>query len=157
MKFIELADLTPFASIDEAKAKAMIEDAEALAITSAPCLNGELTPEQVASVRAILRTAILRWNDAGNGALTQETAGPYSATYDTRSTRYGGLTDGETSRLRSICSGGGGARRVFTITQGAATPSHTPWCNLRMGGSWCSCGSYLTRGEFPLYEVGERP
>jgi len=76
-------DLTPFAKIDEAKAQEMIEDAEALAALAAPCLNEPEfvgRPELVGAVKAILRRAILRWNDAGTGATVQIGAGPFNQT-----------------------------------------------------------------------------
>lgn len=111
--FLTPADLGAFEDIDAVKAAAMIEDAEALAINAAPSLLGDLNWWQKSAVKAVLRIAILRWNDAGSGALTQETIGPYSAAYDTRQFRYG-LTDGEIKRLKTI--GGVASRKVHTFS-----------------------------------------
>ena len=103
-QFIEPGDLAPFAEIDAAKAGAMIADAEAMSILAAPRLPGLKTapegetPEaraareaKLAALKAILRGALLRWDEAGTGALSarQETFGPFgqSETIDTRQKR----------------------------------------------------------------------
>jgi hypothetical protein len=115
--FISAADLAPFATIDPAKADAMIEDAEALAVLAAPALEqaGDLSTTQLAAVKAILRTALLRWDEAGTGAVTTQATGPFSMALDTRAPRYGGLTNGEVYRLRRVISGSGArARSVET-------------------------------------------
>ena len=52
--FIIPADLIPFApDIDPVKAEAMIEDAEAMAILAAPCLEEGLTAAKMGAVKAI--------------------------------------------------------------------------------------------------------
>ena len=105
---LTLSDLTPFADIDEAKALAMIEDAEAMAVLAAPCIS---SPEfaadvvKVAALKAILRGAILRWNDAGSGAVVQQGAGPFQQTVDTSKTRRGMFWPSEIEQLRNLCSG----------------------------------------------------
>ena len=105
--FLTPADLAPFADIDEAKAAAMIEDVEARAAQAAPCIT---TPEFLAdeprtgAVRAILRQAVLRWNDAGTGVFTQLGAGPYQASSDNRQERKALLWPSEISDLRDICA-----------------------------------------------------
>ena len=50
---ISLSDLTPFApDLAEAKANAMIEDAMALAVEAAPCLdNDDLDPKKAAAAK----------------------------------------------------------------------------------------------------------
>lgn len=153
--WITPVDLEPFAIIDPAKAAAMIEDVEASALVAAPGLNDPLKPltaDQTAAVKAVLRQAILRWNDAGSGALTQETMGPYSSTVDTRQRRFGGLLDSEMTQLRTIVAAT--ARRVFTVKAYDPTSPHTPWCNLNLGATYCSCGADLTNYAYPLYELG---
>ena len=32
--------------------------------------------------------------------------------------------------------------------------AHKPWCSLRMGATFCSCGANLTAGAYPLWEGG---
>ena len=157
--FITPEDLAPFATIEAAKADAMIADAEAKAITAAPCLDDPDTPlslRQLEAVKATLRRAILRWNEVGTGVVTQQTAGPFGQSVDTTRTAPRGLFwPSEIAELQAICQTAKD-RRVFTVDTGAhrRSPRHTPWCNLMMGGTNCSCGSYLTRYEYPLYETG---
>ena len=118
--FLEPSDLAPFATIDATKAAAMIEDAEAMAVLAAPCITD---PEFVntGAVKAILRTAILRWNDAGSGAVTQQTVGPYSQTIDTTNIRRGLFWPSEIDQLRNLCVGGrsGKAFEVDTMPAGS--------------------------------------
>lgn len=100
-------DLAPFATIPEAKAQAMINDALAMAARVAPCINDADFPYRDAA-KAILRQAILRWNDSGTGALTQrqQTSGPFSVgeSYDTRQTRRAMFWPSEISELASLCA-----------------------------------------------------
>jgi hypothetical protein len=99
---IEPSDLTPFAVIDETKAQAMIDDALALAARVAPCIL-EDDFEYAAAAKAILRGAILRWNDAGSGALSAQTAGPFGQTLDTRQVRKGMFWPTEIEQLQELC------------------------------------------------------
>lgn len=84
-------DLTVFQSdIPKAKAEAMIEDVMARAIQINPAIGADtLTPNEASAAKGIIRRVILRWNDSGTGAITQQstTAGPYnqSQTIDNRS------------------------------------------------------------------------
>lgn len=110
---ITLADLTPFApTIEPAKAAAMIEDALALAARVAPCIL-EDTFAHPAAAKAILRAAILRWHDAGNGAIVSQTAGPFSETIDTSRVRRGMFWPSEITQLQELC--GRDERAAFTI------------------------------------------
>lgn len=96
-------DLTPFADIGVTKAQAMINDAMALAARVAPCiLEDDFTYPEAAL--AILRGAILRWNDAGTGALQAETAGPFGQTLDTRQQRRGMFWPSEITDLARLCA-----------------------------------------------------
>lgn len=108
-------DLKPFAEIDRDKAQAMIDDALALAAVIAPCilLDDFAYPE---AAKAILRGAILRWNDSGSGALSAQAAGPYSMTVDTRSARKAMYQPAEIDALSSLCqASGAGTGRAFEI------------------------------------------
>src|SRR5699024_2613824 len=140
--FIEPADLAAFADIDEAKASAMIEDAEAMAVLAAPCLS-ELDPTEdaakVAAVKAVLRGAILRWNDAGAGVITQQGAGPFQQTIDATKTRRGMFWPSEIDQLRRLCSAidDGDAFTIDTAPSGVQL--HPSFCSIYFGGS-CSCG-----------------
>lgn len=107
MSFLEVSDLLPFApGIDQAKAQEMIDDAAALAGIVAPCINGEDFTNH-AAVRAIIRSVVLRWNEAGTGAAQTVTSGPFSQTLDTRSDRRGMFWPSEITQLQSLCSSSG--------------------------------------------------
>ena len=118
--YLTPADLAPFADIDAAKAAAMIEDAEAAATLAAPCITDPLFLEDdalTAGVRSILRGAILRWEESGSGAVTQQGAGPFQQSVDTRQVRRGMFWPSELSQLRELCSrfNNAGDRKAFAI------------------------------------------
>ena len=96
-------DLTPFADIPDVKAQAMIDDAMALAARVAPCILAAdfAFPD---AAKAIIRGAILRWNEAGTGALQAQQAGPFGQTVDTRQQRRGMFWPSEISDLAALCS-----------------------------------------------------
>ena len=66
------ADLTHFATIPRAKAAAMIEDALGMAAVVAPCITAGGFAHRRAA-KAVLRGAILRWHEAGTGAVVSQT------------------------------------------------------------------------------------
>ena len=101
--FLNVDDLAPFASIETSKAEAMIEDAEAMALLAAPCIAAEGFAYGSA-VKAILRGAVLRWNDSGSGALQAQQAGPFGQTLDTRQERRGMFWPSEIVSLQSLCA-----------------------------------------------------
>ena len=101
--FLAVDDLAPFATIDAAKADAMIEDAEAMALLAAPCIAA-VDFAYGAAVKAILRGAVLRWNEAGTGALQAQSAGPFGQTLDTRQERRGMFWPSEIVALQSLCA-----------------------------------------------------
>lgn len=155
MAFLEAADLDPFASIDATKAEAMIADAEALAVQAAPCLAtpAELDDAQVAAVKAVLRGAVLRWNESGSsGAVTQQTAGPFSQTVS-QPQRRGMFWPSELEQLQEIC-GGSDTSGIFAVdtAPSVTTGIHADICSINFGSEYCSCGAVLT-GLFPLYET----
>lgn len=153
--FLTIEDLAPFATIDQAKASAMIEDAEAMALMAAPCLSGTLSAAQRKVAKAILRAAVLRWNDQGTGALVQESIGPYSSTYDNRERRRGLLWPTEIEALQKVCAAvSGETGKAFTIAVDyAGANPHLPWCNLAFGATYCSCGADIA--GYPIYEDPE--
>jgi hypothetical protein len=110
-------DLTPFAVIETAKAQAMIDDALALAALVAPCITDDDFAYATAA-KAILRGAILRWNEAGSGALQAQTAGPFGVTMDNRQQRRGMFWPSEIEQLQQLCIDGnptGGAFEIDTL------------------------------------------
>jgi hypothetical protein len=149
------ADLAPFAEIPQAKAEAMIADALALAARVAPCITDAdfAYPD---AAKAILRSAVLRWNDRGSGALTQETLGSdysYSTdTRDSRGNRSGLFWPSEIEALQDLCKGEdtSGAYAIDTSPLLSGV-QHSDICALNFGGLYCSCGAVLTQ-NLPLYE-----
>lgn len=109
-------DLTPWLpNIGDELAEAMIADALALAARVAPCILGDTLPDSdVAAVKAVVRGAILRWHDSGNGAYVQQQAGQYQLTTDNRQTRRSLFFKSEINELQAIC-GTQRAGSAFTI------------------------------------------
>lgn len=156
MPAVELTaeDLAPFAQIEEAKAEAMIEDALGQAALVAPCIF-EDEFEHAAAAKAVLRSAVLRWNDAGSGASQQLVALGFSQTMDTRQPRRGLFWPSEIELLQSMCLGrAGGAYTIDTV--GYDTVIHADVCSLNLGANFCSCGADLTLAG-PLWETEDVP
>lgn len=108
---LEVEDLQVFVpDIDEAKAEAMIEDALALAASVAPCiLDSDFAYPGAA--KAILRGAILRWNEQGTGTVTEQQAGDFRTSYDTGGPRRQLFWPSEINELRKLCGRG----RAYSI------------------------------------------
>jgi len=145
------ADLAPFAEIEESKAEAMIEDALALAGQVAPCLTDDnLSPQKAAAAKAILRRAILRWNDQGSGAVMSQTALAFGQTIDTRQQSSRGLFwPSEITDLQDICKSDPD-NTIWSYDMISAASPHAPTCAANLGANYCDCGVYLT-GTVPLW------
>lgn len=147
---LTLDDLAPFATIPEAKALAMIDDVLALAARVAPCILLD-DFANAGAAKAILRSAVLRWHDAGSGAATQQTAGPFSVS--TSVARTSMFWPSEITNLQGLCKAGddnGGAYAIDTLP--GRSPMHVDICSLNFGALYCSCGASLT-GSYPLWEI----
>ena len=154
--YLTPADLVPFARIDEDKASIMIDDAEAMAAMVAPCLLDPAflaDPAYAGPARAIIRAAVLRWEDAGNGAVQQETVGPFSHTLDTRQSRRGMFYPSEVEQLRQLCTrfAGSASSGAFAIDMAPTVTAHPPWCAYELGATYCSCGVDIAGA--PIYEA----
>lgn len=105
MALLEADDLASFATIESDKAEVMVADAIAQATLVAPCLSDEtsLTDLQVAQAKSVLRQAVLRWQEAGAGVVTQQAVGPFQQSLDTRQTRRAMFWPSEISTLQKIC------------------------------------------------------
>lgn len=98
--------------IDTGKAEQWIVDALAWAYRAAPCLKDPDTPEDTLdAAKAVIRSAILRWNDSGTGAVVTQQAGQFSQTVDNRNPRKSLYWPSEIRQLSSLCGKG----RAFTI------------------------------------------
>lgn len=150
-QFITTDDLAPFASIPAVKAAAMIDDAEAMALLTAPCLS-DLAPDDPkrAATRAILRGAILRWHDAGSGAIRSQQVGPFGQSIDTRQTRRAMFWPSEIEQLQRLCASGASGKAFDIDTSGTALGNHAPWCSLYFGATYCSCGADIA--GYPIFE-----
>ena len=97
---------------DPALVAALIEHAEALALSTAPCIN---TPEFAngSALKAILVGTVSRWVTAGDGTATTMQAGPFSQTTDSSSRRFL-FWPSELKALRGLCGGSRG--RVFHVS-----------------------------------------
>lgn len=112
------ADLAPFATIDEVKALAMIEDALGMARMIAPCIFEESFDRQEAA-KAVIRGALLRWHDAASGAVTTMQAGPYQQVVDANTRRNGMFWPSEIRDLQRMCTTGG-SRKAHTVDMDTA-------------------------------------
>ena len=136
----------------------MVAGANARAARVAPCLAGESgdepTEDQLAEAKLVLVGAVVRWAQAGAGALQSQSAGPFSQTVDTRQRTGYNLWPSEIEQLQAICASEDASTSAFSITPTTANGPHMPWCTLLMGGTYCSCGADLTNYAYPLFEGG---
>lgn len=139
MALIIVSDLQAFEpDMDTAKATALIEDAVAMASLVAPCLvdDSEIDPVKQAAAKAILRAAILRWHTQGQGALQQQSVGPFGVTYDTRQGNRGLFWPSEIVQLQGLCGSGNGGQSAFTFSfapQSSHEVSPNSWLNIWNG------------------------
>lgn len=149
---IEPEDLEPFAEIPLAKAQAMIADALAMAKLAAPCIAESDFAHPDAAL-AIIRGAILRWNDAGSGVRTQatDTVGPFSfsETYQ-QPQRRALFWPSEIEQLKKLCADSSAGKAFGYDTAGTTTVAHAEVCSLYFGSADCSCGAVLAGA--PLWE-----
>lgn len=137
-------ELEPFATIEGDKAEAMIADAESMAALAAPCVTEPEfleSPELVGALKALLRRAILRWNDAGGGAVVQVGAGPFQQTIAQGQNMPRNLFwPSEVAQLRDLCAAHNGRTKgdAFTVdmTGIPAAPSLESRPDLQFQWGW---------------------
>lgn len=135
-------DLAPFATIEQARAEAMITDALAMAAHIAPCTADDEFLH-AAAAKAVIRGAILRWHQAGNGGVTQLQALGFSQTLDSRPQSSRGLFwPSEIEQLQQLCSDNS-TPGIWSYDTVAMTSRHVSVCALNSGAQRCSCGSVL--------------
>jgi hypothetical protein len=146
------------AKVEASQLTLMVAGANAKASRVAPCLAGTgedaPTEDQVAEAKLVLVGAVKRWSESGSGALSQQAAGPFSQTVDTRQRTGYNLWPSEIEQLQDICADGGKSGSAFSFSIGGGSSVHMPWCSLMLGAAYCSCGADLTNYEYPLYEGG---
>ena len=145
-------DIEPFADIPKDKLEAMIADVEAVAVSVAPCIAKPGFKFKDAA-RAILRRALLRWNDSGvSGQVQYEAAGPFTQTIRSN-TSSNLLWPSEVVALKKLCDESGGAGKAFTITPTIRGGyAHSDVCST-VWGEGCSCGSNINGCDGPLWEI----
>lgn len=133
---------------------AMVAGANAKASRVAPCLagTGESAPsaDQLAEAKLVLLGAVKRWAEAGAGSFTQQTAGPFSVSTDTRQRSGFNLWPSEITELQRICSDGSVGREAFSLDTAPSASAHLAWCSLVLGADYCSCGVDIA--GYPIFE-----
>ncbi len=119
------ADDLPAAIQSHELVDTMVDAANARASRVAPCLTWTGTPaeepvpsaDKLAEAKLVLIGAVMRWAEAGSGALQQQTAGPFGVTVDTRQRTGFNLWPSEIEDLQDICRepGSGGTGRAFEV------------------------------------------
>lgn len=149
------SDVTLFApDLADAKAEAMIVDALAMARLVAPCIDDEdfAYPD---AAKAVIRGAILRWNESGAAGRTQvsDTVGPFvhAESYQ-QPVRRALFWPSEIDQLKKLCADSTSSAAWGYDTVGCGAPWHAETCSLRFGADYCSCGATLT-GAAPLWEA----
>lgn len=152
MPIIDVTDL-PAKVQEHELSQQMVDGANATAARVAPCLvatDPAPTSDQLAEARLVLIGMVQRWSEAGSGAFSQESAGPFSQSVDTRSRTGMNPWPSEIQRLQDICSAGKSG--AFSIDTAPTASLHLPWCDLYFGGTSCSCGVALS--GYPIFEQG---
>ena len=129
-----------------------VNGANARASRVAPCLasaDPAPTPDQLAEAKLILIGAVLRWSQAGSGAVQSHTAGPYGMTLDTRQRSGFNLWPSEITQLQDICKNGSEGK-AFAVDTVSTNGYHAAACSVYFGGE-CSCGAAFA--GYPIYEV----
>lgn len=105
-----------------------LDGANAQAVRVAPCLASDASPaptsDQLNEARLVLVGAVSRWAEAGTGAYSQVTTGPFGVTTDTRQRGGYRLWPSEIEQLQDIC--GGSVSGAFSIDT-VATPTTGYW------------------------------
>lgn len=132
----------------------MIAGANSKALRVAPCLGltGDDAPnaDQIAEAKLVLIGALKRWAEAGSGALSQQQAGPFGMTVDTRQRGGFNLWPSEITDLQGICAGASPGRQAFSVDTAPAYSAHLDWCSLNFGADYCSCGVDIA--GYPIFE-----
>lgn len=136
-----------------AMAATWVDGANARASRVAPCLADDdpaPTDDQLAEARLVLIGAVMRWSQAGSGALQSENIGPLGYTVDTRQRGGFNLWPSEINQLQDICNNGAQAS-AYSFDTVPCGPYHSPICSIYFGSEDCSCGASIACQ--PIYEL----
>lgn len=121
---IAVTDL-PAATQSHELASVMVAGANAQASRVAPCLAATPTADQLSEARLVLIGAVKRWADAGAGGITQQSAGPFQMSVDTRQRVGFNLWPSEIESLQAVCRDGEPARQAFAVDMAPPGPDGT--------------------------------
>ena len=93
----------------------LVDGANAKATRVAPCLADSPTADQLAEATMVLVGAVRRWTEAGSGAATQQVAGPFSVSTDTRQKTGYNLWPSEIEQLQALCSSDDSTGDAFQV------------------------------------------
>lgn len=139
-EIITSADL-PTDVAANAMAGTWVNGANARASRVAPCLaatDPAPTEDQLAEANLILIGAVIRWSQAGSGAVQSQTAGPFGVTFDNRQRGGFNLWPSEITQLQDICKNGSESK-AYSVDTVSCGNYHSPICSIYFGGD-CSCG-----------------
>ncbi|MEH0058802.1 hypothetical protein [Auritidibacter ignavus] len=154
-------EVVPFATVDELKdrwpdfppgteafAATLLEDATQFILDVAPNAVYVSAGTRRRVVCAVVRRAMEAYEaDTGGGESLQFGTGPFQFTSKPNNPHG----DFYLTRLEKKALGeGAGGAFTMSLTGGGTCPEHRPWCNLRLGATWCSCGADIA-GK-PVYE-----
>lgn len=137
----------------------LVAGANAKASRVAPCLtwadedadHPAPSADTLAEAKLVLVGAIKRWAEAGSGALSAQTAGPFGQTIDTRQRVGFNLWPSEITQLQDVCSSDDNPSGAFTVDTVSCGTDHSEVCSLYFGATYCSCGADIA--GYPLFEV----
>jgi hypothetical protein len=114
-EIITVNDL-PLAIRTHELAAVMVAGANGKASRVAPCLADSPTADQLAEAKLVLIGAVKRWADAGSGALSAQTAGPFGQTLDTRQRMGYNLWPSEITDLQGVCGASQGLTSIELVS-----------------------------------------
>ena len=111
-----------------------VNGANAKASRVAPCLvDDDPAPsaDALAEAKMVLVGAVMRWAETGSGSLTQQSAGPFSVSQDTRTRSGLNFWPSEIEQLQSLCAADadrvGGAFEIDTLPASAGVYGVDYW------------------------------
>lgn len=142
MALLNTSDVSPLLpdQTDTQLLDIVINDVENFAHSEIPELStATLNNEQTERIKSIYRHAVVRYINAGTGAVVTESApGGYSQTVDATALRRGGLIYArELDTIRKILGVTRSVNEGKAIVLGG-TGLHADWCNTRWGAA-CDC------------------
>lgn len=130
-------------AFEESDLNILVNGLNAKVARIAPCLLDAPAVEAVAEAKMILVGAVSRWAEAGSGALSQQGAGPFQASVDTRQRGSGyNLWPSEITALGDLCDGGDDVAFMVDMTghRHVRNPLEGVTVNAHLGceplGSW---------------------